>query len=249
MPTGGAYPSPDRYGSGGEPGSGSSTSLLEHVTRALQRARGSLYSQAFPPTDPVGIECMAFARCIVFDGYGQNDRLSNAFRPATMQDPVLARWEKIFAIPGALATDPLPTRQARVAAAFARFTAGNAAQNVIDAMRAILGPAYVGVVTYNPSNAQSYWPGGTPNASTPWTSTIANVNIQASYQSPFYLISDGSPQGAPNSAWWGLVGYAKSVLDSMLPAWATFNVFCNDSAGAAAFKLDEHNVDIEILGS
>jgi hypothetical protein len=192
---------------------------------------------------------MALARCIVFDGYGQNDRLSYAFQPVTMQDPNLGRWEKIFAIPGVLPTDPVPVRQGRVAAAFGRFGKGNANQAVVDAMTAILGPVFLGLVLFNLSNATTYWPGGTPGTTYPWTSTIAMIDVRVTYQLPQYLIADGSPQGQPNGAWWALVGQAKAALDLILPAWATFNVFCNDALGAMGFRLDEHNVDIEALGS
>jgi hypothetical protein len=272
---------------------------------------------------------MAFARCIVFDGVGQNDRLSYAFQPATMQDPNLSRWEKIFAIPGVLPTDPPPTRRARVAAAFKRFASGNATQQVSDAMAGILGASYTGLVTQTPGNALSFINGignvtvnaagggtygiipsvtGTPDiariinvtltgsggygigtyswvsvgtgtsgsgtvqannilgttgltlvlASTNtydsgdvitfqvdplllWWSTIAMVGVCFPFTSPFYEIGSGLT-GYPNSAWWNLVGAAKSALDSMLPGWATFNVIAQTS-GALGFFLDQPDLD------
>jgi hypothetical protein len=328
--SGGMSPRPKRQGSGGQPGSGSSVSLLEHVTRALQRARGSLYSQAFPPVDPVGIECHAFARAIVFDGYGQNDRLSYAFMPTTMQDPNLGRWEKIFAIPGVLPTDVPPVRRARVAAAFKRFATSNATQSVSDAMAAVLGPLYAGLVTQTPATALSFVNGigtvtvnpagggsyttllpavvGTPDMARViqvtitgsggygigtyswqavgtsvsgtgtieannvlgstgltlqlsnfntymngdiisfqvdptlfWWSTIAMIDVCFPFTSPFYELGAGTAAG-PNSVWWNLVGQAKSILDSMLPGWATFNVIAQQST-ALGFFLDQPNLD------
>lgn len=81
----------------------------------------------------------------------------------------------------------------------------------------------------------------------PWSSTICTVDVQASYQASQYKIVDGSPQGAPNAAWWALVGQVVSLLDSILPAWDNFNVFVAASDGTNTFLLDEPNLDLELL--
>ena len=331
--TGSQSPSPERYGGGVN---GSSINLVQHVYRAIAQARGSAFDQSWPPTSPVGIENLAFARAIAIDGYGQNDRLANNMFPSTMTAVGnLGRWEKILAL-SVLPSDTEVTRRARVAMTMARFGQPNANQQISDACAAVLGLAFIGMVFFNPSNDTYFvngisnvtvsplggghytviptvtgtpivsavmaatitgnggigvgnftWTinGSSPTSATiqatnplgttgvslnfdagniedigdiiswrleptiPWLSTIAQVNVQASYQNALYLISDGTAQGSPNAAWWALIGQVKTLLDTLLSAWATFNIFVNDSAGAMGFKLDEPNFDLEAFGS
>lgn len=237
---GGQAPGPLRTG-GGE--NGSNITLLEHVYRGLARSRGSAYDQSWPPTSPVGVENMAMARAITFDGYGANQRLANNFVPQTMMAlGNLGRWERLLAL-SVLPTDTETTRRTRVAETLARFGQPNSFQRVADACVAIAGPAFVALVPSTPGNATIYWPGGTPNAQYPWYSTIAQVDVVMTYQSPFYLIADGTPNGQPNGAWWALVAQMKSLLDSILPAWATFVIGCYAANGQLGWYLDQHNLD------
>jgi enoyl-CoA hydratase/carnithine racemase len=59
--TGGATPSPERYG-GGE--GNSNVPLLQRVYESIAAGRGSAYDQVWPPSTAVGAENMALARAI-----------------------------------------------------------------------------------------------------------------------------------------------------------------------------------------
>jgi hypothetical protein len=155
--TGGAAPSPERYGAGE---GNSNVPLVQRVYESVAAARGSAYDQTWPPATAVGAENIAFARALALDGYGGNQRLANNFQPGRMTSigGLLSRWEKIFDVP------PLPgdndvVRNARVQAAWAKLGLSNATQPVVDAISAALGPVYGGVTYFTPSNDAAIWPG------------------------------------------------------------------------------------------
>lgn len=161
--TGGWSPSPERTG-GGDAGTG--TTLLQRVFESLAAQRGDAYDQTI--NSAVGVENLAYARALVYDGYFANQRLANNCLPsrATLAAGTLQRWELI------LATPPLPSdseivRRARVVAAWARIGEPNSIQPMIDALQAVLGPLYIGIVHQNLGNALTYvngvsYPIGTP---------------------------------------------------------------------------------------
>jgi hypothetical protein len=159
--TGGACPSPERYG-GGE-GLGNKP-LLQVVWESIAAARGSAYDQQWPPTTAVGYENMAIARAVCFDGYGANARLANNFQPGKMTATgLLPRWETVFGTPPNPG-DPDSVRRARILAAWAKLGAANAIQQVFDVLRSTLGSLYTGIVQYTPTSGFAWWPGFTGSA-------------------------------------------------------------------------------------
>jgi hypothetical protein len=239
MPFSGGYsPSPERYG-GGE--GNSKEPLLQRVFESIAAQRGSAYDQTL--STPVGVENMAYARAITFDGYGCNTRLANNFLPAKMS-ATLSRWEAIFNVPPQPG-DTEPTRRARVAAAFALVGQANSHQPVADAVIAALGPLFVSFVYQSPAvggTALSYWggPGGIVSTTIPWASTVDHVDIQV--QAP---VGYKNPSGTINGAFYSRIGAMVSVLDAMLPSWITYDWFLTSSHGGIGFYLDEQNLDVE----
>lgn len=238
MPTGGFSPGPEQYG--GYPGG---APLLQRVLESLQGAFGSAYDTSL--SAPLGVELMAYARALTFDGYGANQRLANQFVPATMTALVdsngvshglLPRWEAILGI----VPSPTETETARRNAVAAKFLAiGNnaTAQPIIDALTLALGPVFVGLVNITPSQALVYWPAGTTLAGYPWFSTLSHVLVETTIPSTYTLAEylDAVTGIAP-------------IMDLMLPAWADWQWFLENSSDTLGFILDDpHNLDFEIF--
>jgi hypothetical protein len=79
-----------------------------------------------------------------------------------------------------------------------------------------------------------------------WTSTLAHVEVNVSYAGAGYHNVDGSP----NAAFYNLASNIAPILDEMLPSWATYSWYVNNSHGTIGFILDDaHNLDIEAFGS
>lgn len=155
--TGGASPQPERYG-GGE-GINSNVPLLQRVYQSITRARGSAYDQSWPPTTAVGVENLAYARAITFDGWGTNQRLSNECNPGkSTAAGLLPRWERILNCPPNYG-DTQPVRQARCAAVFALAGKASVHQAVADAIAAVLGPIFVSLFYTDETNTTAWWPG------------------------------------------------------------------------------------------
>jgi hypothetical protein len=240
--SGGASPSPERYGGpdapGGEP-------RLQRVYRSLCAQHGSAYAQDWPPSTPFGIEMAAYARAITFDLFGASERMANQFIPSKMTaDGLLSRWELIFNTPP-LPGDTEPVRRARVAAAFARLGTPNSHQPIVDALTAALGALFTGNILYSsPNTALKYWPGTANNTATlPWYSQVDVLQIQLTVP-PAYLNPIST---APNAAWWASVGQAYLLLDQLLPSWIMWLFFIQSSHLSNCFFLDEPNLDLELL--
>jgi hypothetical protein len=77
-----------------------------------------------------------------------------------------------------------------------------------------------------------------------WTSTLAHLDVQVTYAGAGYHNTDGSP----NAAFYALSANIPSILDEMLPSWATYSWFVNSSHGTMEFRLDEKNLDLEAFG-
>lgn len=198
--TGGATPSPERYG-GGE--GNSNVPLVQRVYESLAGARGSAYDQAWPPTTAVGAENLAYARAIALDGYGGNQRLWNNFIPSktTSQSGMLQRWESIFGVPPNFG-DPDIVRQARVAAAWARLGVSNSHQPIADLLAAALGPVFVSLSVYSLANRDvAWWPGNSGTAASITAQsgnkiTVGNLaNVTADYQSQLLMLSGCATSG------------------------------------------------------
>ncbi|HEY4012049.1 MAG TPA: hypothetical protein VGM06_01815 [Polyangiaceae bacterium] len=230
--TGGFTPGPERYGAGE---GNSNAPLLQRVFESIAAQRGSAYDQTV--SSVVGVENMAIARAITFDGYGTNERLANQFLPSKMTaDGLLPRWEKIFNVPS-LPGDTESVRRARVGAAFARLGQPNTHQPVVDALAAAMGAVFTGAFLYaDPNSANAIWMGAGNNTPTiPWYSTIDRIDVVVDFRLPGYLQSNGTA----NAAWYELLGRGNQILDAMLPAWTTWNMIVQDSVGSFCFLLDD----------
>lgn len=140
MPTtGGVSSGFERYGAGNP--------LIRRVHESLVGQMGSSYDQTWPPKTPFSVEMFALAKAIALDGYGANQRLANNFIPEKAQlfTGMLQRWEHIFNAPP-LPADTQVDRQKRVQACWLRFVQNATDQPVVDALKALLGPLYVGLV-------------------------------------------------------------------------------------------------------
>lgn len=312
--TGGASPSPERYGGGV---GNTSVPLLQRIYEGIAAARGSAYDQSWPPTTAVGIENMAMARAICFDGYGANERLANNVMPGTATpEGCLGRWENILGLV-VQPTDTPPLRRARLVAAFASFGKASTLQRVRDACSALLGSVFVALVLADPSNAMNFWPGftgsaglvsslgpgstavitgmagvtgasygsnlvcsGAPNAGNngtfpitavnspssvtilnptahagdtitwqvvnplaPWESSIAHVDAHVDPSQAGFHNADGTP----NAIFYNLMGQLGTLLDEIMPAWATFDWYINSSHGGQGWYLDEPDLDLEVF--
>ncbi len=182
--TGGATPSPERYG-GGE--GNTNVPLLQRVYESIAAGRGSAYDQVWPPATAVAAENMALARAIALDLHGGNQRLANQFNPlkstvggwsgsantgllpSATTGGLLPRWETILGTPPNYG-DTEPVRRARVAAAFARLGVTNGVQAVIDQISLALGPLYGGLLTFTPP-CQSF----SPHVATIWWPAISGA--------------------------------------------------------------------------
>jgi hypothetical protein len=227
---GGSNPFPRRYGG--------SPTTLQRVVESVAGARGSAYATA--ANTPVGVENMAIARAITFDGYGANQRLANQFLPTkvTAQTGMLQRWERIFGLSPA-PTDTEPVRRARLAAKWLTIGTNGGAQPIRDALTMALGPVFVGLVNTSLAQALAYWPGGTPSTSMPWSSTVAHVLVQVQ-----------QPATYSSRQFFDAVAGIGPIMDTLLPAWATWDWFEKDSAGNIGFLLDDAmNLDFEVFDS
>jgi hypothetical protein len=150
MPMYGGTPSPRRYGGAGN---SSNKPLVQIVYESLVAQMGSAYDQTWPPKTPFGMHMYAAARTIAIDGYGTNQRLANNFQPskAQIKTGMLQRWERIFDAPP-LPNDTEKQRQTRVGSRWLRFSQPATDQPMIDALQALLGSVYVGIVKQTLAN-------------------------------------------------------------------------------------------------
>lgn len=226
--TGGFYPGPSRTG-GAYP-------LTRRVLESLQRGRGSAWSAQ--PGTAVYIENLAIARAIAWDVYEAGQRMANNFTPwgATVNG-LLPRWEAIFAI-YPLSSDTQGVRQARLAGAWANMVTENRPQDIRDALKAALGPVYVGVtVPPAPADAVVWWPAGAtadlPNAQTstaavPWYSQVCHASVEVQV-----------PTGWTLQTVYDAIAKIGPILDTDIRAWETWDFWGVDSDdGAAGFYLD-----------
>jgi hypothetical protein len=210
--TGGAASSPERYG-GGVAGN---KPLVQLVYQSVAAARGSAYSQTWPPATAVDFENFAAAKAIAIDGYGGNQRLTSNFDPNRCGDApgLLPRWEKIFGIVP-LATDTLSVRRARVAAGWLRIGAGSMQQVLNDQVQANLGPLFGGITYNTPANALSWWPGlsgtaaGAPST-TSGVTTVSGLSGVPSAAGGALLTLSNCATSANNGAW-QVHGYVSST--------------------------------------
>jgi hypothetical protein len=164
---------------------------------------GSAYDQKWPPSTPFAMETYAIAKALAYDGYGCNQRLANNFNPAKAQlvTGMLQRWERIFGTPP-IPGDTERTRQARVSAAWLRFTTSNSLQPIIDSLSAALGSLFVGINHQTTGNMLSYVQGltaVTASGTTPQAVTVTGTPSSA-YQMLIQITTTGG-LGAGQFKW------------------------------------------------
>lgn len=248
--TGGFAPGPLVTG-GGDGGSTSTVTRLQRVWESLMSAMGSSYNQTI--NSAIGIEMMAYARAIVFDGYGQNARLAKANFPYTLtEDGNLEDWEESFGIVP-YATDTVSMRNARVAAHWEIIGSGNGVQAIHDIAVSQLGTRFQFIQLQNPSlsgytSTGAYWPNGngiSPNAVTPWYSNISHIIIFVSFD----MSLPGAQQVADIV---NAISPVTQLLLELVPSHVTFTFAVVPSgwtSGPTFFKLDDpHNLDFEVFG-
>lgn len=244
MSQGGYHPYPRRFG-------GSAGSRLEVVQKSLAQQRGTAVDAGTEGT-VAWIETMAFARAVVFDGWGTNDRLGHQWDPNRMTD-MRARWETILTLrPGPTATDP--ERRTAVLRKFERFEAGAGRSELIGRLTEKLGDVYVDLEYIGPTIAgvtvpTAGYPWGSVVAGKPWSSNVAELIVKLQ-----------KPTGWSEAQFYEAVGGVRQALDDVVPAWVTYlwyrpsvdsaNVNISDGPSEAEFWLDEdYNLDNHLFGS
>lgn len=231
---GGLNPGFERSG-GGRPVRG-------RILDSLNQQRGTAYDTS--QASPVYAENLAFARAIA-EVWANNERLANQWDPLRMTD-FLPRWEAIYGLYPS-PSDTLVDRRKRVAAAVARVAQFPTYQNVVDTLRAALGNVFVsithtgtgaanptvvagGAVTSPSGPANVVWVGlGNTTSTVDWYSNVAHVLVQVQ-----------QPAGMLDVDFYSAAGKIFPILDSLLPAWVTFDWYrvCHSNATATGFYLD-----------
>ena len=216
MGYGGHFPYPRRFG-GGRP-------RLKIIHDALNAARGTALD-ASDSTSVAWVENMAHARAVCFDGYGTNDRLALQWDPDRMTD-MLSRWEQILKIlPAPNAS--VPERREAVRARLRRFLDATALHSrILGILTRELGEYFVAVEYISAANAvihvpDASYPWGSVVSGAPWTSTVAHI-----------LVLLTQPGNASESAFYDAAAKVGPALDSILPAWVTFNWYRAPTYGA-----------------
>lgn len=225
---GGMNPFPRRFG--GAP------SRTQTIVKSLQTQLAPKYDTA-DTTGIVFIRLMAIARGIA-GAWAQNERLANQWDPERMSD-FLERWEKIFGLTPA-STDSLTLRRARVGARIALAGYGTfAAVYVLCQM--LLGSVFVSIVHTPSSVAQVWTPAGWPMGNhrvfptdPTWYSSVAHLAIVVQ-----------QPSTMDDSEFYTTVASVMPELDTILPAWMTFEWVRDGSHGIGFYLDDEHNLDNE----
>lgn len=240
MGYGGYHPFPKRYG-------GSAGSDLEAVHRSLNTQRGTAYDANNNRTI-VWLENMAYARAIVFDGWGVNRRFALQWDPRSTT-VMLSRWEKIFAIPIVQISEW--ERRQRLWARWQAFGKLTNKQRLSDEMSAACGPFFLSMEYIGPSVAQVH----VPNNTYPWGTVVAGIIWYSTVS--HILVKLQKPAGAGEGQFYEAAGKVAGVLDPILPIYCTFDWYRTPSNGGtdvtdgpsgAGFYLDDpHNLDNEIF--
>lgn len=242
MSFGGYHPFPKRRG-GGKP-------RLKVFHEALNAARGSAID-ASDPTSVAWVENMAYARALVFDGVGTNEKLGNQRDPDRMTD-MLPRWEAIFGL------RPAPTatqreRRDAVKARFQRFINASAIHSrILAILKRELGAFFSAIEYIDITNAvvrvpDATYPWGTVSSGAPWMSTVAHI-----------LVLMVKPAGATEGDFYNAAAKVAPALDGVVPAWVKFSWYRAPLAGPsinvsggpsqAGFYLDaEANLDNNVF--
>jgi hypothetical protein len=241
MPKFGGYsPFPKRMG-GGRP-------RVETITNALAADRGDGFDALNRETIAYTIDTST-ARALSA-AWGTNQRLSQIWDPRRMSEDVLARWERVLAIPPK-ANDSVGARRDRVESVFARFGSPAWASVISAQLTAEIGDAFVAIENISYALANIIVPDGTypwgVAGVVPWSSTVAHI-----------LIRLQKPAGWTEGQFYDAAAKVVLVVDPLLPAWTTFDWYRAPDTGtpvdvdggpsAGGFYLDdEHNLDNNVF--
>lgn len=221
MPTfGGFSPFPLRFG-GGKP-------RLKTLYEALNQARGTAYDTS--DASNVTAETMAEARALDA-AWSSNRKMALQTDPARMTD-FMPRWEAILDV-HPLPTDSIASRRAVLRA---KFLALGGPAILHDAVVALTGASFIGIVYTAVADAVPRWPAnGFPNN---WTSNAVHIVIHVQFA-----------PNQTNAQFWDMRAALNKFLQDFLPVWVTWDVGIRDSHGTFCFYLDEQNLDLELFCS
>lgn len=222
MPAFGGYsPQPERYG-GQKP-------RLEAILDSLNESRGTALDCSRGTI--AWAENMAIARAIN-ELWDANECLANQFNMLRVTS-LLERWERIFGlVSGPDTTEPV--RRAACAERMALFGYAPLYQRLIDGINAVISPvtASISFTTPSTTGAVIFWPGGTTNATYPWTSSVLYLCI---------LLT--KPSTMTEADFYVKAGEIGPLVRDWLPAWVSFD-WVRDGSSAGEFILDEEaNLD------
>ena len=223
-------PSPTSFGS-------SSGSDLEVMYNDLLASLGTAFANDH--SSVVSVYMNAIAR-VFNDVFEQNKRLANQWDPLRMTD-FLNRWEAILGIEP-LTTDTLFDRRAKVNAKIGMTGKVGTQQVVSDLLRLVLGNDVFVSINNNDSNTANAYvlggatiPGGATIASGPWYSTVSYLPIKV--VQPSYM---------DDLTFYQTVSQLYSYLESLVPAWVTYDWYRQSKTLGTGFYLDdEFNLDNE----
>jgi hypothetical protein len=242
MSFGGFHPHPRRFGQG--------RPFLRVVHDALAAARGTAID-ALTPGTVAYVETHAYARALVFDGYGTNERLGNQCDPRRVTD-MLSRWEKITGLLP-IPTATLHDRRVAVLRRMRRFLHAAAFHSRLHTvLLQELGDFFVAIEYIDINNAVVHvpdvaYPWGTVLDGAPWTSTVYKI-----------LVLTQRPVGASESEFYERISKIGPGIDNLLPGPNLFDWYRAPHGGApvevsggpsqAGFYLDdEHNLDNNVF--
>jgi uncharacterized protein YmfQ (DUF2313 family) len=239
---GGMTPFPNRFG-----GPGPNGIRIKVILDSLNRQRGNAYDTSVWSSN-VYAENMATARMLA-GIWSANQRLANQWDPQRMTSN-LSRWEKILGLAPA-PSDTTKTRQTRVQAVFAQTGQVGFTSYLSTRVSGLLGVFYVALEFISYANAvinvpNGSYPWGTVNAGSPWYSTTAHI-----------LVRVQKPTGYSDADFNTAVGKLAPAMESLLPAWASWDWYRAPSIGApvvvsggpsaGGFYFDEQNFDILVF--
>lgn len=207
--------------------------LLQGVGSAFDTERGSV----------TWIYLNAIAR-VFNDVFEQNRRLSNQWDPVRMTD-FLTRWEAILGI-RPLETDTLVDRRAKLETKLQTLGQTATQQVLTDLLNSILGAdVFISIENNSSATANTYIPGGAtiPGGITipsgDWYSTVSYLPIKV--QQPSYM---------DDLTFYQTVNQIFTYLESLVPAWVTYDWFRESESFGTGFILDdEWNLDNEAFDS
>lgn len=208
----GRSPYPRRYGGG------PNTLIIQHEAMLNALAPGYDVSE----DSPVYAEAYAHALAVTWV-WRLNGRLRNQLVPSKMLE-TLTTWEEACRL-RPTPTDSVLDRRRRVAAKF-RGIVGNTYADIYDAMQALLGAHFLGLIGPDPADETTYWPGVNPGPpGFEWCSNRALMAVRL------------QRLGTDDVAFSALVERAAEMLDAMIPAWMGYQIGTDEGGFIAGIGI------------